>query len=127
MSAMKKLSIVAIVAAVLSVGLSGVALYRTKDASSKSSTPAATAKPTAKGKGKATTTTAPGANVTVPTATGSVFIAGKAIQDLKLKIKVSQSPSASVPKGSVIAQDPAPGTKVPTGTEVKLTVSSGPP
>ena len=54
-------------------------------------------------------------------------MAGKALTDVQLKFKVVRTPSTTVAKRTVISQNPAPGTTVPAGTVVELTVSSGPP
>jgi serine/threonine-protein kinase len=115
MSAMRKLSTVAsvaIVAAVLSIGLSGLAMWRTNHAP----------KPA-----KAPPTTAAGL-VAVPDVTNvNVYVVGNNLQAIALTYSITKSPSASVPRLNVISQDPAAGTQVPQGTNVKLTVSSGPP
>jgi serine/threonine-protein kinase len=115
MSAMRKLSTVAtiaIVAAVLSIGLSGVAMWRTNHASKPTENPPATAT----------------GLVAVPDATNvNVYVVGNNLQTIALTYTITKSPSASVPRLNVISQEPAPGTQVPPGTVVKLTVSSGPP
>ena len=65
--------------------------------------------------------------VDVPDATNkSALAVGKALTD-QAEVQDGQTPSATVAKSIVISQNPAPGTKVPAGTEVELTVSSGPP
>jgi serine/threonine-protein kinase len=66
--------------------------------------------------------------VTVPNvANASQADATKALTGALLKVKVAQANSTTVPKGSVISQDVAPGTVVPKGTTVTITVSQGPP
>ena len=116
---MKKLSIAALVVAGLAVLMSGAALWRTRDISSKKSTTTAAAKPTA--------TTAP-ALVSVPNATTkNAYTVGADLRKMKLKFKVVTSASVTIGKNRVMAQNPAPGTKVPVGTEIELTVSTGPP
>ena len=75
---------------------------------------------------RSTPTTAP-ALVSVPNEVlKNAFIAGADLDTLKLKFRIVEAPSVSTGKGRVMAQNPAPGTKVPIGTEVELTVSSGP-
>src|SRR3954447_16023734 len=114
---MRKLSIAAIVVASLAVVLSGAALWRTRDIQT--------------GKGTSTSTpakasTAP-ALVSVPNEVlKHAMVAGAELGKLKLKFKVTMAPSVSTPKQKVMSQNPAPGTKVPVGSEVQLTVSSGP-
>jgi hypothetical protein len=113
---MRKLSIAAIVVASLAVVLSGTALWRARDIHS----------------GKAASTPAPKAApapalVSVPNEVlKQAIVAGGELLKLKLKFKVTMAPSVSTPKQKVMSQNPAPGTKVPVGSEVQLTVSSGP-
>jgi beta-lactam-binding protein with PASTA domain len=112
---MKKLSIVALVVAILSAGVSGVALYRTRDLpSSTSSAPGGTT---------STTTQL----VDVPFEGGQdVFKAAGDLQAVGLGFTVVMAPSVTVPKGRVLSQSPLEGTSVPRGTVIQLTVSSGP-
>jgi YVTN family beta-propeller protein len=53
-------------------------------------------------------------------------VPGNSTQCLKVGT-VTQEPSSTVPKGSVISQDPAAGFLTPAGSAVNLVVSSGPP
>lgn len=48
-----------------------------------------------------------------------------AIAQIGLKPTVTSAPSANVPEGNVIAQNPAPGTTMQPGSQVALTVSAG--
>ncbi|HEV7215303.1 MAG TPA: PASTA domain-containing protein [Chloroflexota bacterium] len=48
-----------------------------------------------------------------------------AIAQVGLTSKSTSSPSANVPEGNVIAQNPAPGTTMQPGSQVALTVSAG--
>jgi len=116
---MKKLAIAAIVAAALAVVTSGAALWRTRDLSKPSNgTTASTGEPS----------TASGEPVAVPDTTNKNFFgAGQDLSAVGLKFKVVRTPSATVAKSIVISQNPAPGTTVPAGTEVELTVSNGSP
>lgn len=63
---------------------------------------------------------------TVPNVVGmAVQRAQAAIADVGLKSKVTDTPSRTVPEGSVIAQNPGPGTAMQPGSQVDLTVSAG--
>jgi eukaryotic-like serine/threonine-protein kinase len=56
--------------------------------------------------------------------------AGKArrlVTDLGLVATTTREPSATVPKGDVLAETPAAGTAVPRGTNANLVVSTGHP
>ena len=105
---MKKLAIAAITAAVLAMVMSGAALWRTRHLPSSGQ---------------------PGSGqVEVPDATNkSALTVGHALTAINLKVKVVKTPSETVAKAMVISQNPAPGTTVPTGSEIELTVSTGPP
>jgi hypothetical protein len=109
---MRKLATAAILAAALAMVMSGAALWRTRHLSSS----------------KNNSTVSNGSEVAVPDATNKIaYVAGAEMSQLKLKYKLTRTPSATVAKSMVISQNPAPGTKVPPGTQVELTVSSGPP
>jgi beta-lactam-binding protein with PASTA domain len=117
---MKKLAIAAIVVAALAVVTSGAALWRTRDLSKPPETNSTTSSEAP------STTAAP--LVDVPdTTTKNAFGAAQALTDLQLHYKIVRTASATVPEKGVISQNPAPGTQVPAGTVVELTVSSGPP
>jgi beta-lactam-binding protein with PASTA domain len=105
---MKKLAIATITAAVLALVMAGATLWRTRNASSSEQ---------------------PGAQqIEVPDASNKTFlVAGQAVRRINLKLKLVKAPSATVAESMIISQNPAAGTKVPTGTEVELLVSSGPP
>ena len=113
---MKKLSVAAILVASLAVMLSGAALWRTRE-HLPSKAPA-----------KAGLSTGSGAAlVSVPNEVlKNAYTAGADLTKIQLKFKVTSEPSVSTAKNKVMAQNPAPGTQVPVGTEVELTVSSGP-
>lgn len=69
-----------------------------------------------------------GPAVQVPDLSGQVL--GKAnstLADLSLRVESTTEISETVPKGSIISQDPAGGTKVEQDSSVFLVVSSGPP
>lgn len=68
------------------------------------------------------------AAVTAPNVVGQTQAAAQtAITDAGLTVgTVTQQPSATVPAGSVISQNPAAGASVAAGTAVNLVVSSGP-
>jgi beta-lactam-binding protein with PASTA domain len=111
---MKKLSIAALVVAILSAGVSGVALYRTRDLpSSTSSAPNGTTSTTSQ-------------LVEIPFEGGKdAYQAAADLQAAGLGFTVVLAPSVSVPKGKVSSQSPLEGTSVPRGTVIQLTVSSG--
>jgi serine/threonine-protein kinase len=48
------------------------------------------------------------------------------LQNAGFSVQVVATPSNTVPSGSVINTDPAPGSKIPKGTVVKMQVSTGP-
>jgi eukaryotic-like serine/threonine-protein kinase len=117
---MKKLAIAAIVVAALAVVTSGAALWRTRDLSKSPETNSTTSS------SEPSTTAVP--LVDVPDTTNkNAFGAVAALTDLQLHYKIVRTPSATVPERTVMSQTPAPGTQVPPGTLVELTVSSGPP
>jgi serine/threonine-protein kinase len=65
--------------------------------------------------------------VPVPDVTNqSPFAAAATLQGAGFTVTVVQQPSDTVPKDSVIGTDPAAGTPLARGTEVKLLVSTGP-
>jgi beta-lactam-binding protein with PASTA domain len=112
---MKKLSVAAILLASLAVVLSGAALWRTRHISTKAPATAGLSTGSAAGL------------VDVPNEVlKNAYTAGADLTKIKLKFKVTEEPSVSTAKNKVMAQNPAPGTQVPVGTEVELTVSSGP-
>ncbi|MFZ6004054.1 MAG: PASTA domain-containing protein [Actinomycetota bacterium] len=117
---MKRLTIAALLAAVLSLGVSTWALIRSYDVEDK-------------GQAAVTTTTEPGATTTVPlvsvpTVVGkNGFFAAVSLEQVKLKSSVVRAPSVNIPRDRVIRQNPQQGTKVPQGTVIELTLSSGPP
>ncbi len=54
--------------------------------------------------------------------------AERAIEDAGLTLgQVDEEPSADVPKGRVIAQDPSPRSLIPPGSPVDITISTGDP
>lgn len=66
---------------------------------------------------------------TVPDVTGlSPADASAALSDvgLRLNSQVAQASSDSVAEGSVVSQSPAPGTEITQGSDVTITVSTGP-
>jgi 1A family penicillin-binding protein len=64
---------------------------------------------------------------TVPTLLGMTEAAAiKALEDAKFVAEVSYAYSATVPKGNVISQSPAAGTKLAPGETVRIVVSKGP-
>ena len=72
-------------------------------------------------------TVTPPPSVTVPDVVGkSEADAKSAIQALGLNTVVSAVVSNTVPTGAVIGQNPAPGSSAAPGTDVAITVSSGP-
>ncbi len=65
--------------------------------------------------------------VTVPNVVGmSQDEAQKALEDLDLKVSVTEDPNATAPEGEVTAQSTPAGQTVAPGTEVEITVSSNP-
>jgi len=113
---MKKLAVAAIVAAVLAIGTSGAALYRTRHLSSSKTNPTSSEVPTSSAQ-----------LIEVPDMTNvPVFQAGATLTAVQLKFTTTRAPSDIVVLNSVISQTPAPATTVPAGTVVQLTVSSGP-
>jgi hypothetical protein len=75
-----------------------------------------------------TETAAPSPTVAVPSLIGLTQAeATLAIEDAKLLLgSVKEVTSSSVPKGVVAAVSPVPGSDVPTGSAVDITVSTGP-
>ena len=75
-----------------------------------------------------TETAAPSPTVAVPSLIGLTQAeATLAIEDANLLLgSVKQVTSSSVPKGVVAAVSPVPGSDVPTGSAVDITVSTGP-
>jgi hypothetical protein len=72
--------------------------------------------------------TTEGVVVVVPDVVGrEAMPAALQLQQKRLGITIVRSSSIAVPERIVIAQDPAAGTEVPSGTEVELTISTGPP
>lgn len=68
------------------------------------------------------------APVTIPDITGMELDAAKGtLTDLGLRVSETREISDSVPKDRVISTNPSDGTTVPHGSEVRLTVSDGPP
>lgn len=53
--------------------------------------------------------------------------ATRELEGLTLEVSVASQPSDTAPEGSVIAQDPRPGSVLEEGDKVELVVSSGPP
>ena len=122
---MKRLAVVAVVLALMSLGVSAWALKYSYDANHGTSSPTHPVTTTTV-KGATTTTTTP-AVVTIPSVVGkNGFNAGAGLGGVGLKTKILRAPSVSVPKNYVIAQSPLPGTEVPRGTVITLTLSSGP-
>lgn len=106
--------------ALIALGVSSWALVRSYDSKTvdeSSSTP----------------TTEPGATTTIPlVVVPSVvgkngFFAAVSIEKAKLKSSVVRAPSVNIPRDRVIRQNPQQGTRVPEGTSIELTLSSGPP
>jgi len=66
--------------------------------------------------------------VQVPDLTGMAAAdAEAAVTRLGLQPSATQEASATVPQGQVVSQNPAPGSSVPAGSTVTVTVSAGPP
>lgn len=69
-----------------------------------------------------------GESVVVPDVVGrEAMPAAVQLQQKGLAVTIVRSPSIAVPERIVIEQDPAAGTEAPAGTEVELTISTGPP
>lgn len=67
-----------------------------------------------------------GGKVTVPKVEGQPVATAKAtLEDQGLKVEVIKVANLEVPKGTVIRQNPIPGTEVNKGEAVQLTVSDG--
>ena len=49
------------------------------------------------------------------------------LQRKGLGVTIVRSSSIAVPERTVLEQDPAAGTEVPSGTKIELTISTGPP
>ncbi|NTU71816.1 MAG: PASTA domain-containing protein [Coriobacteriia bacterium] len=65
--------------------------------------------------------------VTVPNVVGSTQAVGiKTLQDNRFAFATSSAYSSTVPSGSIIAQSPIAGDKIPPGTTVGLSLSMGP-
>jgi hypothetical protein len=65
--------------------------------------------------------------VTVPALRGMTQSDAKAsLAAAGLAVQVVQVPSATIPKGGIVAVAPAPGSRVRAGTVIDLSVSSGP-
>ena len=81
--------------------------------------------------GKITTTPAPPPGtptIPVPTLVGQTTgLAESSLASKGFTARAQQRPSAVVPKGDVIAQDPPAGALAPAGSTVTITVSTGPP
>jgi len=114
---MKKLAIAAIVVAALAVVTSSAALWRTRNLSNSHSNTTPSTAPS----------TSQGPLIDVPDAVNQTGAAAAfALTAIDLKSKVVRAASDTIPERTVISQTPAPGTKVPAGTVVELTISSGP-
>jgi hypothetical protein len=62
--------------------------------------------------------------VLMPSLTGMTLEqAQQSLDAIGLRSSVTYKPSSTIPRGSVISQDPAPGTSLPKGAEVSLVVS----
>jgi len=104
-----------LVVASLAVIASGVALWRTVDASRKSNAPVESTVP------------AGPALVTVPSVINrNGLTAAAELAKLNLKVTIITGPSVTTPRDHVINQDPVPGTTIPEGSAVQLKLSSGP-
>jgi hypothetical protein len=118
---MRRISIAALIVALLAAGVSGFALWRTYDTD--------TAERSGNGAqlvGGTTSTTV--RLVTIPSQAGKGGM--QAAADLKkagLEVKVSRKASVTVPVNRVVGQSPIEGPRVPAGTIVELFLSSGPP
>ena len=117
---MKRLALVAVVLSVVSLGISGWALWHSYDANSTSTNTSVTSTTT-----HGTTTTT--GLVILPTVVGrNVYLASAGLAGVGLKTAIVRAPSVNVLKNYVISQSPLPGTEVPRGTVITLTLSSGP-
>lgn len=118
---MKKFSIAAIVVAALSLGASGWVLRSYDETTTPEQGPSPTTTTAT------TTTTVP--IVVVPTEVGkTAMVAAGHLHTVNLKWKlVSPVASVTTAKYNVVSQSPLPGTEVPEGTVIELTLSSGPP
>ena len=68
------------------------------------------------------------APVTVPALFGiNIADATTSLATIGLSVKITDQIYNESPEGSIITADPAPGATVPKGTEIKVTVSKGPP
>ena len=103
-----------LVVALLAVIASGVALWRTVDAS-KSHAPA-----------KITVPAGPALVVVPSVINRNGLTAAALLADLKLQVTITTGPSVTTPRDHVINQDPVPGTRIPEGSSVQLKLSSGP-
>jgi serine/threonine-protein kinase len=65
--------------------------------------------------------------VTVPNFVGmNSTVAGQQAQTLGLTLTPTGVTSSDQPEGTILSQDPLPGTKVDTGSTIKVTVATGP-
>src|SRR4030095_14459065 len=65
--------------------------------------------------------------VTVPNLVGlNSTVAGQQVQTLGLSLTPTGVTSSDQPEGTILTQDPLPGTKVDTGSTIKVTVATGP-
>jgi hypothetical protein len=120
---MRRVSIAALVVAILSAGVSGFALWRTYDTESASPTTVGGA-----GLPGGATSSSVGGLVVIPSQAGKHGL--QAVADLEavgLKVKISYKPSVTVPMERVVNQVPLEGKRVPAGTVVEIFLSSGPP
>jgi len=105
----------ALVLSLLAMAGGGYALWRTFDVESNHAT--------------TPTTTVPAGPplVTVPSELNKNGLTAVAeLANLKLATKVTTAPSVSTRRNFVLNQDPLPGTVIPEGSTVALTLSSGP-
>jgi len=111
--------VLALVVALLALGISSWALVKSYDSET--------------GDGSTTPMTEEGASTTiplvlVPSVVGKNGLSAAAdLTAVKLKSSVVRGPSVNVPRDRVISQNPQQGTRVPEGTIIELTLSSGPP
>ena len=140
-AALKKAGLVAAVFSVPSTEQQGVVVAQDPQAGSKApkgsrvrlnvsqGAPAATptTATTAGGTSSATGTTAPAAtSVAVPNLVGQKQLAAqRRLQKLGLRVRTVYVPSTK-PQGTVVAQRPAPGSTVKSGSRVRINVSNGP-
>jgi beta-lactam-binding protein with PASTA domain len=124
MRAMRRLAIVAIVIAVISLAVSGYALWRTFDEEDQPTGLAALAAATEESNSTSTTSDV----VVVPSQAGKTpWNAAAGLKLAGLEHKFSRKPSVTVPVDRVVSQVPVEGTSVPRGTVIELFLSSGPP